>query len=302
VDFHTVSAGARLAGRRSVPSFEHEILVALFRARPELACELLRLCVGVELVGAAELGPTDLSQVTPTEYRAEVVVVLRAAARATAAVIVEVQRGVDAGKRWSWPVYVTTLRAQLQAPVTLLVIAPDPAVARWAAQPIEIGHAGFTLVPTVLGFDAIPSVTDEDLARRIPELAVLSAIAHADLDVLRAAVAAIDQLPEDQRELYFDVIALAQPHMLEEMVMQGRKYEFKSDFARHYIGIGREQGREEGQRAAALALARDKLGMVSPEDERRIQGLTGDALAALIRDLGRAADARAARAVMEGIA
>ena len=132
-----------------VPSVLHQILVELFRNRSELAPELLRICAGIELPhDHVQLTSNDLSQVVSTEYRADFVVELRDRANAiVAAVIVEVQLRADPDKEATWPLYVAALRAKLRCPVTLLVVAPEPAVARWARRPIELGHPGFRLQP-----------------------------------------------------------------------------------------------------------------------------------------------------------
>lgn len=115
-----------------VPSFLHEILVELFRKRPALAHELLAACAGIELGDvSAELASIDLSQVVPTEYRTDAITVLRGGQReALAAVIAEVQLQTDPDKLLTWPLYVAAARASLRCPVTLLVLAPDAAVAR----------------------------------------------------------------------------------------------------------------------------------------------------------------------------
>ena len=42
----------------------------------------------------------------------------------------------------------------------MLVVAPDPVVAGWCSEPIEIGVPGFVLTPPVLRRDAIPVITD----------------------------------------------------------------------------------------------------------------------------------------------
>jgi hypothetical protein len=122
-----------------VLSFRHEILVELFRGDGQLAVELLRTCAGITVDHAhVKLGSIDLSQVAPTEYRADAVVILHDRDdRPVTGVIVEVQRQIERSKRLTWPVYVTTLRAKLACAAVLLVVAPDPAVAAWARQPIE---------------------------------------------------------------------------------------------------------------------------------------------------------------------
>ncbi len=90
------------------------------------------------------------------------------AGAAAAAVIAEVQLGIDADKLRTWPLYVAAARARLGCPVTLLVLAPDPAVARWASQPIELGHPGFMLRPVVVGYAQIPRIRDAAAAGGAP--------------------------------------------------------------------------------------------------------------------------------------
>src|SRR5690606_15589329 len=90
-----------------------------FRQRPSLAAELLAEPLGVELPAwrEARLDAGDLTEVLPTEYRADAVVTLTGDdGRAALSVVVEVQLGRDPAKRWSWPVYVATLRARLRTP------------------------------------------------------------------------------------------------------------------------------------------------------------------------------------------
>jgi hypothetical protein len=130
-----------------MPSTLHEALIEMFRNRPSLAAELLGGALGVDLPAyhVARLESGDLPDLTPTEYRADVVVALTNAETPVLAVVVEVQLGRDKGKRWSWPVYLATLRARLRCPAVLLVVCADNATAAWCAVPIELGHPGWTL-------------------------------------------------------------------------------------------------------------------------------------------------------------
>ena len=125
-----------------------------------------------------EVREADLSQITPTEYRSDLVVLLRAG-EPVYGIVVEVQLGRDEKKLYSWPLYQAALRARLRCPVCVLVVAPEPGVAEWARRPIEIGQPGVTFVPLVLGAEGVPVVTDAEVARQHPELAVLSVQAHA---------------------------------------------------------------------------------------------------------------------------
>lgn len=288
-----------LAPGVGVPSFQHELLVELFRNRAELAPELLRRCTRVPVDAVrAELGSVDLSQVASREYRGDSVVLLYGADGAlTSAVIVEIQLGVDPRKLRSWPVYVTGLRAQLGQPAVLLVLAPDPGVAQWARRPIDIGHPRFRLTPVVLEYADIPRVIDPSLARELPELAVLSTLAHRDLEVAQAALTGIAALPEDQNRLYWDTILSELPPRLREILEDGM-HRFEAEMAQRHFEQGIEVGRLRANREALRRLARARLTQFSEADAAALGGL-GDAaqMEALIDALGRAAspiDARAA--------
>jgi hypothetical protein len=293
--------------RIAMPSFRHEILVSLFRGNGQLAAELLRACAGVAVDHArVALDSIDLTQVAPTGYYADAVVILRDRDdRPVTGVIVEVQLDTDKRKLLSWPVYIATLRAKLACAAVLLVVAPDPSVAAWARRPIELGHPGFRLTPIVIGFDDVPSVRDRPTALRLPQLAMLSVMAHPELEIAEVAVEAISHLPEEDARLYLDVIMNALPaevrRLLEARMIKG--YEYQSDFARKYYGQGREegrkQGREEGLRNAVIVLARTKL-EVSERDLTAIEAVSDPSvLTDLVSSLGDARDAVEARSALD---
>jgi hypothetical protein len=288
-----------------VPSVLHQVLVEMFRHRGELAPELLRTCAGIELRhDRVEQRSVDLSQVASTEYRADSVVELRGRGDAIiAAVIVEIQLGIDAGKQHTWPIYIAALRKQLRCPVLLLVITTDASVARWARQPIALGHPGFCLEPLVVDFEDLPRIVDPARVERLPELAVLSAMAHPELAVANTALGALARLPEDQNRLYLDIILARLPDAIRKLLearMQG--YEYQSAFARKYYNEGREEGRSEGLQDAVLALLRAKLEVLSEDDEAAIKALHDlPALTALIGALGQARGAQEARAALAAV-
>lgn len=127
-----------------MPSFQHEILVDLFRENGKLAAELLRTCAGIAIDHhRIERGSIDLSQAVPAEYCADNVAFLHnRKGRPITGVIVEVQLQRDRDKLLAWPVYVAALRAQLDCPAVLLVVAPRPAVAAWARDPSRSATRG----------------------------------------------------------------------------------------------------------------------------------------------------------------
>jgi len=298
-----LSCGTTLARTSGVPSFLHEILVELFRQRPVLGPELLHACTGRRFAGAtAATGSIDLSQVAPAEYRSDALTELRdPAGAAVAAVIVEVQLRIDEDKRRSWPLYVAAARASLGCPTTLLVLAPDPVVARWASQGIELGHPGFALRPIVIGYPQVPRICDPGTARGAPELAVLSAMAHRDLETAAAAEAALDGLPEDKQKLYWDVILSNLPALvrqtLEARMIKG--YEYQSDFARKYYSQGLQEGREEGLRRAIMTLVCARFPGLREELGSRLRGQPEARLVQLITELDKAHDEDSVRAMIE---
>jgi hypothetical protein len=202
----------------------HEALLSLFRHRPAVVAELLRERLDPPLpqIRQARLESADFVDITPTEYRADAVVVL-GAAEPVLAVVVEAQLRRDPGKRWSWPVYVATLRARLQCPTVLLVLCVDTGVATWCAKRIDLGP-GFHLVPTVLGPEVVPVVTDPEQAARAPELAVLSVLAHGQrpgggkvLEAFYRCLSAVATVDADGARLYADLVHVALPRARRNM-------------------------------------------------------------------------------------
>jgi hypothetical protein len=275
-------------------SMLHEGLLLLFRNRPTLAPELLRDALGLGLPAWSEarVESAELTEVVPTEYRADLVVLLLDG-KPVFAIVVEVQLSRDEDKRKTWPLYLTSLRSRVGCPTALLVVAPDAAVARWCAQPIELGHPGFVLQPLVAGPEAIPVLTDEQAARQDPELAVLSAMAHgheeAGQSIARTIMAAVAGLDNERASLYVDLalssLSEAARKALEEL-MQSGTYEYQSEFARKYFAQGRQEGREEGRQEglqqglqkgemAALLEVLDARGLkVDPASRQRILACT----------------------------
>jgi hypothetical protein len=261
-----------------MPSSTHEGVTELFRQRPEIAAKMLRNQLGVELptFQQARLESADLTDLQPTEYRADAVVTLHSPdhEQPVQAVVVEVQLRRDRDKRWSWPVYLATLRARLHCRVMLLVVCTDPGTAAWSATPIELGHPGLVLCPIVLGPNQVPLVTDVDQARGVPELLILSAAVHADHpDVTKTLRALNDMLSmedPDKAVRYIEIAFAVLPNTLgrlwEELVST-QTFEFQSAYARRLKAEGRAEGRAEGEARLVLAVL-DARGIDVPDDVR----------------------------------
>ena len=265
-----------------MPSFPHEGYVDLFRRRPTLAPDLLVKVLGIELPEYTEVETTeaDFSQLVPTEFRADLVLLLKNG-KPVFGIIVEVQLGRDDRKPFSWPVYAAVLRARHQIPVAVFVFCPTLAVARWAAQTVELGP-GLPWAPCVIGPNGIPVVESSDEGRAAPEMAVLSAVAHGDRPdghrVLKAAMSGLVEVDEELRAVYFDLMMAAlgeaAQRELQAMARSGN-YEFASDFAKKYVAQGEAQGlvrgRAEGEaegRAASLLQVLELRGFTVDEPLR----------------------------------
>jgi hypothetical protein len=198
------------------------------------------------------VGDASLTEVVPTEYRADLVLLLQGESpgEPRAAIVVEAQLGRDADKRWSWPVYLAGLRARLRCGVALLVVTADASVAAWASTPIVTGHPGWTLTPLVLGPAAVPVIRDDAVASRSPELAVLSVMTHGHdpdaLAIAQAALLAVRSLEDERAKLYADLVLLSvgeAARAILEALMASGTYEYQSDFARRYVAQGEARGR-----------------------------------------------------------
>ena len=64
-----------------------------------------------------------------------------------------------------------------------------------------------------------------------------------------AAQLAILVLDDERRRMYLDLVlkSLSEAAQTELRAMDPAKYEYQSDFAKQYIGLGRAEGRAEGE-------------------------------------------------------
>ncbi|MFF2088834.1 hypothetical protein ACFVVM_34050 [Nocardia sp. NPDC058176] len=246
-----------------MPSYLHEALLDLFRNELSLAFSLLADEFGVPVPDLANLRaePCDFTDIGPKEFRGDLALSTHDARdRPVLGVCVEVQLDAKDVRRWKWPVYLTTLRSRLCCPVVLLVVTPSPKVAKWAEQPIELDNFGSVVRPQVLGPDRFPLVTDPDEARRSPERAVLSAMAHGAGpqrdEVLTAFLSGLMRTDEEHAKMYFELVdgtlTTAASRRLEELME--RTPEHRGRIATKYVAEGREEGRTEEAAHALLTV------------------------------------------------
>lgn len=274
-----------------MPSRLHEDLLRLFQNRPALAAELARGALHMRLpeYREARVDSADLSDLRPTEYRADLVILLRQD-RPVHGIVVEVQLARDDDKEYVWPAYVCNLRSRIRSPVCLLVITVDEGVARWASRWIELGGDG-RFRPWVLSPARVPEITDEEQAKSDPELAILSAMAHGgSVDVEKAtrialtAEAALLGLEAERSNLYRDMLdqALSEAARRALQTMISGKYEYRSEFAKRYYGQGltegEAKGRLEGRTELVLRQLRVRFGTLPESVRARLQGANSEEL------------------------
>ena len=243
----------------------HQTLVDLLRHAPEVVPRLLTV-VGASsgaAVASVKLIDSVLDQI---QRRVDLAVEIRREGAACLAVGLEIQLAINPDKLRSWPVYLTTLRSPARPLACLLILAPDPRVAAWAARPIDLGPGNAAFRVHVLGPDQIPRIVDLPAARRQPELSFLSALAHAeadnDPDLVRAALAGLGTLDSARMSSYvsvlLDSLSAGLRGALEACIMETPEHKPSSvtpEFVQRallwarmaLIEAERKEGREEGR-------------------------------------------------------
>jgi hypothetical protein len=240
-----------------MPSYLHELLLVLFRNRTGAAADLLReLDVQLPEYDEVRTESSDINDLKPAEYRADLVLFLVRESQKVLGVIVEAQLGYDEDKPYAWPAYIANLRARHRCPVCLLVITIEEAVARWAGRSIELGP-GTQCTPWVVGPSNTPAVTELQEAQENVELAVLSAIEHGqNSDIALAAriasvaIVASAAIDAERSRLYADLILISLSASIPETLeatMNSLGFEYQSDFARRYVAQGKAEGLVEGR-------------------------------------------------------
>jgi len=263
----------------------HESIVELVRTQPDLVPELLTqfLDIRVPASVAAKLVDSVLNETKAVESRADAVVVMTACDGTVLTAVVEAQLQKDEDKRFTWPHYATGARVRHRCPAIVLVVTPDPRVARWAAQPIDVGP-GSVFRPQVIHPERVPKIMDVHEAARDPQLAALSVIAHGKGDFQVAAKIAValyvvlKALPDQERGVYLSVIESALSDDAREefyrMMPEAPKY-FSETLRRsweHDVAAGKAEGEAKGRakgKAEALLLILAQRGLSVSEDQRR---------------------------------
>ena len=249
------SAASFLPSHPDVPTSLHDLLVQIFVETPELAIDLAGARLGIGEATAYEVRPLsgELGQLLAPQHRADAVLLLQRDGSPALAVVLEVQLSRDDEKRYSWPVYLTGVRARLRCPTLLAVVSPYPEVAKWAAGPIALGPGVGRIQPLVIGPERIPPVTDLEQAKANVRLAFLSAVARPVGRRGRGGGLGGDPCGagarRGSRQAYTHLI-LENLGERERETMEAKMEpipEYKNAFARKYVAQGRAEGRAEGK-------------------------------------------------------
>jgi hypothetical protein len=232
-----------------MPGIAHEAPLELLRRDPLLAAVLLRgLGVVIPADATAAMASADLSASVPAGLRADAVVVLSGTGGARLAVIVEVQLRYDTGKRYSWPAYLTQVRAAHRCPAVLLVICPGSATARRCRAPIPTGHPGFDLAPLVIDSATLPDPGREAASPELVVLAVLTGALDLGQDSARRLVLArLAGLDASRLKTYTVFVLNAASESARQALEALMTTKFKDTFVDQLMAEGEAKGQAKGE-------------------------------------------------------
>jgi len=262
-----------------MPSPEHQAIVDLFRQRPTLIAALLPRTAGIALPEdlLLKVGQSTFSAIASTDFHADLFA--QPAGNVPPEipnVVVEVQLGVDSDKLSSWPLYQAMGWRETNRLTAVLVVTPYLEIATWAGRFIQTGPGKSGCDVFVAGPHEIPRVVDQEEARRQPELAVLSVLAHGGepdaLEVAKSGLTGLDSggLSAELGQIVYDQIwSRLNPalHRALEAFMNQQAYEFKSDHVKGLLA----RGEKTGLANAILVALRERQVRVSAGQQEAIQ-------------------------------
>jgi hypothetical protein len=235
-----------------MPSIVHETPMELIRQHPPLVMDLVRAVSGLELEGRlrTRLIATDASVVVPTQFLADGAVLAEDEdGNPLLAIIVEPQ-GRDAHtKKYSWPIYVCSIRKQQKCDALLLVICWDRDEVEECRQTIQTGHPGFDLTPVVAHPGNTLGGDDGDPG---PYLLLFAGyIGAIDLDTddgQNVVLEAARQVPDSSRDTCITLIlAVASEAARRAMEAKMATPAYRNDFIESFKAEGKAEGRAEGK-------------------------------------------------------
>ncbi|MEV3936020.1 hypothetical protein AB0K52_08610 [Glycomyces sp. NPDC049804] len=247
----------------------HDNPIKLCKQKPSFAVELAGDILNLPIPDYDEVVPYSESgtDIEVRDLNADNVVVCKKDDSNQLGIIIEIQRGKDDDKLFSWPTYQANFRHRLQAPVALIVVCPVPSVAAWAAEPIRIGQPGSAFRMQVLSPANYPKLFDNSEKGELAEQMVLGTLVHEraeDIErLLSTAQAELEPLPAAIAKRYTQYM-LGQlsehPRSILEALMQQETYPFQSEL------LAEREARGESN---ALLIIIESRGLALSEEQRR---------------------------------
>lgn len=268
----------------------HDALHHLFREDPTLFTRTMSRTLGVEFPRVKTIAylDTDLTEIKNIERQADTVLWAETD-QGPHIVIIEPQTGTDEQKRRSWIWYIAYLLNRYRAQVTLLVLTPKEATARWARKPIAIGlpdNPTLLLRPFVIGPSDVEPLHDVETAKADIVYAVLAALARrleSDIEKSLSVLAeALDSFDTETAQFWaeYTEAGLGKGCTREfwRNIMTTMPYKYPSQMRLMAHEAGREEGLEEGLLKGemnALFVVLDGRGIeLSARDRERIETCT----------------------------
>ncbi len=265
-----------------MPSAEHETPIALAKLDPGLAAWLLTNLFDIKVPDYhhARTVATDVRVVVPRTYHADGMLVFSDSDdQPVLAVVLEVQRRWDSGKRWTWRLYVAQLEAELTVNAALIVYCPDAMVARRYRDMCEADGVSLLLRPLIFTPHDVPLIIETEVAQTHPALAVLAALCHASGPNVDAAfpalAAALQALGPSKAILYYDIVLAGLPEAprtrWEAFMTTTIGSSYRSELLQEIDARGEARGETRGEargEARAVLTVLEARGVTVPAEAR----------------------------------
>ncbi|ONH24928.1 hypothetical protein BL253_28985 [Pseudofrankia asymbiotica] len=241
-----------------MPSGEHEASIELAMLAPNVVLDLLSEIFRVKAPSFHEVTEpsTDMRMLAPRTYHADGALLFKDAdGLPVLGVVLEVQRGWDSRKQWTWMLYVAHMAVRLRVRTLLLVYCPDPTVARRYQRLYEPRDRYSPQEPLIFSPPDVPRILDVDQARANPAHAVFSAICHshdANIDDHFPALAEVLRTADHEAAASYDDILMAGlPQAVrirwEAYMKSAVGHRYYSDFYRQLDARARAEGEAAGR-------------------------------------------------------
>ena len=279
--------GAQVARVAWMPGGPHELFLVLGDLLGPGFVEMFGRWLGIEIVPGAAVSrfrPIDkgVRQLVGPEHGSDRAYELCAEDEVVGAMVLEAQQSPLEDKALTWPLYWAMLRKRVGgAPTWVVVLTTSSEIERASEAMLAevIPRAGRWLV---LGPARMPRITDPELARREPALALVSALIHAggdDVELAPAIADALETISAEVARVSYDVLRLrlsAAALAAMEVLVEINDYQFKSDFALENQHKGRMEERVETLQQAVRTVLEARGFTLTPSQQAILDACSKD--------------------------